>query len=205
MKVYRPPVIHQPDIECDTNKTIAESVSAVPCMFIAAFRSDLSREENKERSELLEKNIFKSDLTYIRCKGHRTDTDGTELIEDGFLVVNNGYNNEDFVKLGIEWCRKYEKKAVLVTIPVREEINQRRLMKIAGHVYDGQGQIKDRMEFTELPFSETEKCFAKAFGKAFELESSSEIMRTSLTLPATVNGHLMASVRFRNKYPGLTS
>ena len=205
MKVYRPPVIHQPDEECDTNKIIAESVSAVPCMFIAAFRSDLSREENKERSEQLEKDIFKSDLTYIRCKGHRTDTDGTELIEDGFLVVNNGYNNEDFVKLGIEWCRKYEKEAVLITFPDREKVNQRRLLGIDVRVYNDQGEVKERMEFTDLPFTGAEQCFVKAYGKTFALDSSSELMSTSLTPPATVNGHRMASIRFRNKYPGLTS
>ena len=203
MEIYRPPVIHQPDEECDTNKTIAENVSTVPCMFIAAFRSDISIEENKERSEQLAKNIFKSDLTYIRCRGHRTDTDGTELIEDAFCVVNNGYNNEDFIKLGIEWCRKYEKKAVLISFPNREKVNQRRLLGIAVRVYNDQGEVKERMEFTDLPFSGSEQCFAKAYGKNFALESSSEIMRTSLTSPATVNGHLMASIRFRNKYPGL--
>ena len=54
MKICRHPVIHQPPIECDTAKTIAEYVSAVPCMLIAAYRSDLSREENTERNERLE-------------------------------------------------------------------------------------------------------------------------------------------------------
>ena len=204
MEIYRPPVIHQPAEKCDTYETIARFVNYLPCMFISAFRSDLSREENKERSERLALDIEKSDLTYIRCKGHRTDTDGTELIEDAFCVVNSGYTNKCFGRLASEWCRKFEKKAVLITIPVREQINLRKLLKIAAYVYDGQDQIKDRMEFTDLPFSETDQCFNKAYGKTFNLESSSEIVRTSMEPPATVNGHRMAFIRFQKKYPGLS-
>lgn len=204
MEIYRPPVIHQQAEKCDTYETIARFVNYLPCMFISAFRSDLSREENKERSERLALDIEKSDLTYIRCKGHRTDTDGTELIEDAFCVVNSGYTNKCFGRLASEWCRKFEKKAVLITIPVREQINLRKLLKIAAYVYDGQGQIKDRVEFIDLPFSETDQCFTKAYGKTFALESSSGIVRTSMEPPATVNGHRMAFIRFQKKYPGLS-
>ena len=205
MEIYRPPVIHQPAEKCDTYETIAKFVNFLPCMFISAFRSDLSREENKQRSERLAQDIEKSDLTYIRCRGHRTDTDRTELIEDAFCVVNSGYTSACFKRLASEWCRKYEKKAVLVTVPVREQINLRRLLKIACYIYNTQGEIKERFEYNNLPFSETDQCFAKAYGKSFVLESSSEIVRTSLTPPETVNGHRMAFIRFRNKYPGLIS
>ena len=203
MAVYRHPVIHQPDIECDTDKTIAEYISAVPCMFISAFRSDLSREENNERSECLAKDIFKSDLTYIRCRGHRTDTDGTELIEDGFFVVDNGYINDDFLKLGIEWCRKYEKKAVLISFPDMEKVNQRRLQGIVVSAYNSQGEVKERMEFTDLPFSDAEQCFAKVYGKDFSLEDTAELNTTSLERYSGMAGFVMASRRFKNKYPGL--
>lgn len=200
---YQARIVHQPADVCDTYGTIAKHVNYLPCMFIAAFRSDLSREENSARNEQLAKDIFDSGLTYIRCHGHRLDTDGTEMTEDAFCVVNNGYTIECFEKLAAGWCRKLEKKAVLVTFPVREQVNQRRLLEIKGIVFNGQGGIMERMEFTNLPFDETDQCFTKAYGKSFSLDASSVIIRTSLTPPETVNGHRMAYNRFKRKYPSL--
>ena len=44
----RQTVGRQPAVVCDTQKTIAEYVDKLPCMFISAFMSDLSDEEKAE-------------------------------------------------------------------------------------------------------------------------------------------------------------
>ena len=200
---YKIPVVHQPAVHCDTHETIAKYVSEIPCMFIAAFRSDLSRDENRERNDQLEKDIIKSDLTYIKCLGHRTDTDGTELIEAGFFVVDNAFINNDFIKLGVEWCRRLEKKVVLITFPDREELNQRRLMGISVNVYNAQREVREKIYFSDLPFAGSEQCFAKAYGKNFTLYDSSELVTTSLERYSGTAGFVMALRRFKNKYPEL--
>ena len=196
----RQTVDRQPATVCDTQKTIAEYVNKLPCMFISAFRSDLSDEENAERSRKLEKKVIKSDLIYVKCIGHRIAPDGSEMTEISFCVVNNGYNKGDFIKLGIDWCEDLEKKAVMLAIPIRERVNQRRLLKIEGRVYNGEGELKEELEFG-VPFEDIEQCFAKAYGKTFELEEKAEIVVTDLTPPGTVNGHMLAHYRFEGKYP----
>ena len=50
-------------------------------------------------------------------------------------------------------------------------------------------------------FADVEQCFAKAYGKTFELEEKAEIVVTDLTPPGTVNGHMLAHYRFEGKYP----
>ena len=139
------------------------------------------------------KEIDKSDLTYIKCQGG---------LYEAFCVVNNGCCDEDFVKLGVELCRKFENKAVLITFPIREKVNQRRLIEIVGKVYNGKGQVKEKLEFG-IPFKDTDECFARVFGKPISLDDKAEIVVTDLTPPATINGRFIAHTSFKNKYPSL--
>lgn len=69
---------------------------------------------------------------------------------EAFCVVNYGYNDDDFVKLGVELCRKFENKPVLITFPVREKVNQRRLIEKVGKVYNGKGQFKENSNLAFL-------------------------------------------------------
>ena len=180
------PVVHQPGAKCDTYETIAKYVSSLPCIFIAALLG-------VEYGEQLTNSIIKSDLTYIKCHC---------CMGDAFCVVNNGFTNEDFKRLGIYWRRKHEAETALITFPIREKVNQRRLMEIAGKVYDGKDQVKEKLEFS-VPFTAVDECFVKVFGKPVVLEDKGEIFTTDLTPPATVNGHLIAHLRFKRKYPSL--
>ena len=183
-------VIHQPSVQCDLYETVANYVNRMPCIFISAYRGDPCRDEYYEQ---LVKEIDKSDLTYIKCQGG---------LYEAFCVVNNGCCDEDFVKLGVELCRKFENKAVLITFPIREKVNQRRLIEIVGKVYNGKGQVKEKLEFG-IPFKEADECFARVFGKPVSLDDKAEIVITDLTPPATINGRFIAHTRFKNKYPSL--
>lgn len=184
------PDVHHPAVHCDTYEAVEKYVNSMPCIFISAFRGDPCRDEYYEQ---LLKEVDKSDLTYIKCKGG---------LNEAVCVVNNGYNDEDFVKLGVEWCGKYENKAILITFPIREEVNQRRLIKIVGEVYNGEGQVKEKFEFC-VPFTGTDECFARVFGKPVALDDKAEIVITDLMPPATNNGRFIAHTRFKNKYPSL--
>lgn len=182
--------VHHPAVQCDTYETVSQYVNLMPCIFISAFRGDPSREDY---SEQLLKDIVQSDLSYIKCQGG---------LYEAFCVVNNGCCDDDFVKLGVEWCRKFENKAVLITFPVREKVNQRRLIEIVGKVYNVKGQVKEKLEFG-IPFKDTDECFARVFGKPVALDDKAEIVITDLTPPATINGRFIAHTRFKNKYPSL--
>ena len=184
------PVVHQPAAICDAYVTISKYVSSLPCMFIAAF---VGEDYGEEYGELLSNALIKSDLTYIKCQCG---------INEAFCVVNNGYTNEDFIKLGIDWCRKYETETVLITFPIREKVNQRRLMEIVGKVYNADVQVNEKLEFS-VPFANSDECFAKVFGKPVALDDKAEIVITDLTPPATINGRFIAHTRFKNKYPSL--
>ncbi len=182
--------VHHPSVWCSTYETVAQYVNSMPCIFISAFRGDPCRDEYYEQ---LLKEVDKSDLTYIKCRGG---------LYEAFCVVNNGYNDDDFVKLGVELCRKFENKSVLITFPVREKVNQRRLIEIVGKVYNGKGQVKEKLEFG-IPFKDADECFARVFGKPVSLDDKAEIVITDLTPPATINGRFIAHTRFKNKYPAL--
>jgi hypothetical protein len=184
------PVVHQPAAVCDAYETISKYVSLLPCMFITAF---VGEEYAEEYCELLANAIIKSDLTYIKCQCG---------MNEAFCVVNNGYTNEDFIKLGIDWCKKYESETVLISFPIREKVNQRRLVEIVGKVYNGMGQVNEELEF-DVPFTNADECFAKVFGMPAALEDNAQIVTTDLTPPATINGHRMAHTRFKIKYPSL--
>ena len=182
--------VHHPAVQCDTYETVTKYVNSMSCIFISAFRGDPCRDEYYEQ---LLKEVNKSDLTYIKCKGS---------LYEAFCVVNNGCCDEDFVKLGVELCRKFENKSFLITFPVREKVNQRRLIGIVGKVYNGKGQVKEKLEFS-IPFKDTDECFARVFGKLVALDDKAEIVITDLTPPATINGRFIAHTRFKNKYPSL--
>lgn len=182
--------VHHPSVWCSTYETVAQYVNSMTCIFISAFRGDPCRDEYYEQ---LLKEVDKSDLTCIKCRGG---------LYEAFCVVNNGYNDDDFVKLGVELCRKFENKSVLITFPVREKVNQRRLIEIVGKVYNGKGQVKEKLEFG-IPFMNTDECFARVFGKRVALVDKAELVATDLTPPATVNGRFIAHNKFKRKYPSL--
>lgn len=144
------PVVHQPAAICDTYETILKYVSSSPCIFISAYNGS-------EYSKQLSNAIMKSDLTYIKCRTHDTDA---------FCIVNNAYRDEDFIRLGIWWCRKHETKSVLITFPMREKVNQRRLLEITGKVYNGMGQVKEKLEFG-VPFMNTKVFFCQSVWKVY--------------------------------------
>ena len=175
-------VIRQPGVICEAHEIIAGYASDIPCMFIAS--SD---------SEQLAADISESDMTYIKCRVRG---------DDAFCVVNNAYRDEDFIRLGIWWCSKHETKSVLITFPIRENSNRRKLTGIKAIVYNGKGQVKETLEFG-APFSDMDQCFTRAFGRAVSIEDTAELVRTSAERYSGTAGYVIAVHRFKDKYPDL--
>ena len=130
-----------------------------------------------------------------------TLSDGTKqrVTEETFCIVNNGYTTEDFIKLAIDWCGKYEQEAVLVTSPHQDKTRNYAL-NIVGTYYTASGNVD--MEFDHANIGDVEEYFTNICGKDFVL-SSTQIFATDLMPFATVNGRRMASIRFARKYPEL--
>ena len=200
---YQPIMSDTEPVMCSSFSRCVEFMNKYDCMFITAFRSEYSHKENRRRNKQLAMDIHNSDLTYIKALGGFVETlsDGTKqrVTEETFCIVNNGYTTEDFIKLAIEWCGKYEQEAVLVTSPHQDKTRNYAL-NIVGTYYTASGSVD--MEFDHANIGDVEEYFTNICGKDFVL-SSTQIFATDLMPFATVNGRRMASIRFARKYPEL--
>lgn len=102
-------------------------------VMVSACRHDWSLDDEVENRELnniktkeLKEDIQKAGYQYIPVQGGFVEDDGTEVVEQSFLIVNyrnksgNGVNAGDFSKLkdlAIKLCGKYNQDSVLVVEP----------------------------------------------------------------------------------------
>ena len=209
MKLYvenLPKVEHFAPVTCSSYNKLVEYVNTRPCMFITAFRSSNSKTVNRQLNKQLTQDIHNSDLTYIKCQGHWVENKGTQdetdAVEDTFCVVDNGYTNDDFIKLAVAWCRKYGQEAVLVTVPSKSRFDTHAI-KVIGKLYNSEGNVIGRFNRTKMTLSDVDNCFTTAFGKTFALYDSVEVNATSMVPYQTMNGFIIASSVFKHKYPDL--
>jgi hypothetical protein len=173
------------------------------CIFITAYRSEYSHNQNQKRNKQLADDIHDSGLTYIKAKGGFIETadsgEKVRVTEDTFCVVNNGYRTEDFIKLGVSWCGKYDQEAVLITVP-KQDKSKNHALNVVGIYYDGNGNVD--MKFDHATIQDAEEYFTNICGKDFVL-SSTEVFATDLKPYSTTAGYIMAKRLFRSKYPDL--
>ena len=211
MKLYvenLPKVEHFAPVTCSSYNKLVEYVNTRPCMFITAFRGENSKTVNRQRNKQLAQDIHNSDLTYIKCQGHWIENKGTaeeiDVVEDTYCVVDNGYTNDDFVKLAVSWCKKYEQDAVLVTIPSsRKSRLDNGVMQIIGKLYTKEGSVIGSFDRTKMTLNDVDRCFTTAFGKTFALYNAIEVNATSMVPYQTMNGFIIAASIFKHKYPDL--
>jgi hypothetical protein len=116
------------------------------CGFITAFReydsdgNELSHNERLRRNKKLEADIRASGLTFIRSTGGFIENKGTDLekrvFESTFCVINNRFAPNDFIKLMVDWCGKYEQDSVLITNPRRENNSNNKAINVVGIYYN---------------------------------------------------------------------
>lgn len=210
MKLYinnLPKIEHYAPVTCSSFSKIVEYMNTRPCILISAFRGGNSKQVNRERNKQLAQDIHNSDLTYIKCRGHWVENEGTpeetDVQEESFLVVNNGYTNNDFVKLGVSWCKKYGQECVLITIPCTKSKLNNSIMKVIGRLYNSSGAVVGRFDRTKFSLNNIGDCFTSALGKNFALDNSIEVNATSAVPYETMNGFIIASSIFKHKYPSL--
>lgn len=196
------------DIDCSrpvmasSFSRVVEFMNKYDCIFITAFRSEYSHKQNMKRNKQLADDIHNSDLTYIKAKGGFIETVGDDKVrvtEDTFCVVNNGYRTEDFIKLGVSWCKKYDQEAVLITTPFQDKANNHAL-NIIGVYYNASGSID--MKFDNATIQDAEEYFTNVCGKDFVL-STTELFATDYQPYSTTAGYVMAKQRFKSKYPNM--
>ena len=91
-------------------------------IIISACRGNLSKEENDQRTEELEKKIRNKGYSFKRAFGNYIEENHGEVSEKSFIVFNfyrDGQkgNFEDLKNFAIELCSEYEQDSVLVKAP----------------------------------------------------------------------------------------
>lgn len=192
-----------------------EHMNTKQCGFITAFRHQdsqgnlLSNNENRRRNKELETDIKKSGLTYIKCKGGFIEDKGTEhesrVTEDTFCVINNRFSHNDFTKLMIAWCAKYEQEAVLVTTPVPQRAKNgqplvNKPINVIGTYWSGEG--KEQSTFNNATVQDAEEYFTNICGKDFVL-SATELNETNWPNNYSATGRALGINAFKKLYPDL--
>jgi hypothetical protein len=210
MKVYvnseKQQDLHLEPVKCGSFNRVTEWMNKCDCMFITAFRSEYSKSQNIERNKQLAQDIHNSDLTYFKCHGgfielNKKTNKKVRVTEQTFCVVNNGYSTINFIKLAVAWCKKYDQDAVLVTFPVEETVNGRKVFNIIGRYYKQDGSID--MEFNNAELKEAEEYFTNIYHKDFVLSSTMTMVATVLEPYDGTVQYVKASRRFKSKYPNL--
>lgn len=184
---------------------VVDYMNNYDCMFITAFRHEYSKKENRRRNKELASDIHNSDLTYIKAFGgyieSDPDTGDNRVTEDTFCVVNNGYRTEDFIKLGVSWCKKYDQEAVLITTPTQDK-SRNYALNVIGRYYDANGNID--MQFDHATVQDAEEYFTNICGKDFVLSSTDiNVCATEYEPYSTTAGYVKAMRRFKDRYPDL--
>ena len=199
---YTPIVSDTRAVMASSFSRCAEYMNKYNCMFITAFRSEYTPSENRLRNKELEKDIKRSNLTFIKAHGgfvEDTKNGPTRVTEDTFCIVDNCYTVRDFIKLGVYWCKKYDQDAVLITTPSQDKTRNYAL-NITGTYYTKTGEVD--MEFDHATVGDVDEYFTNICGKDFVL-SSTRLYATTEEPFATINGARKASLKFKEKYPEL--
>ena len=175
------------------------------CMFITAFRGEYSTKVNRQRNKALFNEIKKSGLSFIRADGGFVENIGTDnettVTEDTFMVINNDvFTQNDFKSLAIQWCKKFDQDAVLVTYP-RQTDGKKKIASIYAVYYDKNGNVD--MEFDNANMRTVEEYFTNIHGKSFVLSSEivDECMVSGIADIHSHYGVASASIDFREKFP----
>ena len=174
------------------------------CIFITAFRHEYSVKQNRQRNKELAEDIHNSGLTYIKAYGGFMETipgtdDKERVTEDTFCVVNNGFRTEDFIKLGVSWCRKYDQDAVLITVPTQDK-SKNYALNVIGTYYDKDGNVD--MQFDHATIQDAEEYFTNICGKDFVL-SAVDVCETDGDAYSGTAGYVKSMRRFKDMYPDL--
>lgn len=180
-------------------------MNELPCCFITAWRSDLSRNEKIRANRLLASDIRSAGLTYFKAVGGYVENQGTDdevrVVEQSYMVVNNQYILSEFVSLCTYWCRKYNQDSVLVTVPVKKDGSS--AIQVTGRYYDKNGDVVQ--EYNSVSVGTVQEYFSSMYGKDFVLSSCDLECHTSGNGVHTVNGRRTSQERFRDLYPNLSN
>lgn len=172
------------------------------CCFITAWRAELSTNEKNKRNQQLASDIRSSGLTYYKSTGGYVENKGTDdevrVVEKSFMVVNNRYTYENFVKLCVYWCGKYGQDSVLITQPSSDNNGA---INVTGRYYNSSGGVE--LEFSGAEVKDVDEYFTNLYGKDFEMVSASVGCLTPKKDVRNATTRRLSDVEFRNLFPDL--
>lgn len=162
-------------------------------VMVSACRHDWSEDDEVENREInniktkeLKEDIQKAGYQYIPVQGGFVEDDGTEVVEQSFLIVNfknksgNGVHAGDFSKLkelAISLCGKYNQDSVLVVEPGEKPTYYTRTGEVDGQFTSRTVRDAAQQYFTKI-----------GGGRKFSFLESVE-------QPGTINGMRSRSMR----------
>ena len=199
---------HMRAIFGNTFNRVRNYMNTTQCGFITAFReydknhTHISKTENRKRNKELEALIKSSGLTYHKAHGGFIEHDDVRgdirVTEDTFVVVNNRFTLQDFTKLMLDWCRKFDQEAILITMP--DQNSTKNAINVEGRYYDANGNVT--MSFDHATVQDAEEYFTNICGKDFVL-SSVDVIETLYEKYQNTAGYVMARRDFKQMYPDL--
>ncbi len=119
-----------------------------PHGFITAYRPDYSKEQCRERTDLLEAEMKYSGLGYVKAEIGNADRSA-----EGFCLIDSRFPPDDFVRLMVRLCSKFRQERVLVTKPGRVPPGPENDRPGAiGYFYDARGTILGEMKNVSMAY-----------------------------------------------------
>ena len=163
--------------------------------------------ERRLRNEILEKKLKESGLGFNKCAGGFIEKkeSSAQITEYSFIVYNNRFNEDDFIKLMIYLGSKFDQDSILITKPVYTK-DFSKLANIEADYYvtsPRNGVVGSKeMHFKDISMSEITKYFTRIYGREFKFVS---MLEPELKCSKPSGSFAMNSMehRFAKMYPFL--
>lgn len=171
-----------------------------------------SHNENQKRSKILESLLKKEGLQFNKCEGgYREESSKSEngreehVTEKSYAVVNNKYNDEDFINLMIQLGTKFDQDSILITQPTNEG-NDRKIANVTGDYYITNPKVGTvgsvDMHFDSIEPSAVSDYFTRVFGKSFTLTTVASLEK-DVYVSNSLNMRICRSAKFNRLHPHL--
>ena len=138
-----------------------------------------SLEEKRIRNKILEKKLRDSGLGFNKCAGGFVEKHNSseQITEYSYIVYNNRFPDEKFIKLMIYFGQKFDQDSILISRPILNK-DRTKLANIEADYYatsTREGAIGTKtLHFDNISMQDINMFFTKIYGKKFKFASIPE-------------------------------